>query len=102
VALSEAISELLARSDELDYRLLERELAAELRGYRRGHDDGWTEGYRQGRQDEDRQWFASLAPARAAARILARTPTFDELDKIRYPPGGRKSWLKKPEAGDAA
>ena len=95
------VAELLELSDERD-RWLRRELAAERRGYLRGQAEGYEAGYRQGAADCDAHWMWCLAPARRAAGHAARNPTADELDRRRYPPDGRLSWLRRPESGRGA
>lgn len=97
-ALARAAAELIACSDRLDAALA-RKLAAELAGYQRGFADGREAGYRQGRQDEADQWFAALAPAREAARAIARGPDRAELELMRWGPGGRKHF-GDPRPGD--
>ncbi len=98
VDLAHAIAELLARSEWLD-KVAARVRAAELAGYRRGYAEGEAAGYRRGREDEACMWFASLAPARAAARHAARNPGYAELEALRWGPGGREHF-GDPRPGD--
>ena len=93
-----AIADLLAYSDRAD-AALGRELAAESAGYRRGFADGHRDGYRQGREDEAQDWFASLAPARDAARKCAAGPSYAELERLRWGPDGREHF-GDPRPGD--
>lgn len=89
---------LLAVSAERD-RWTRRVLAAERAGYDRGRRDGWRDGYRQGREDEAQDWFTSLAPAREAVRLCARGPSYVELERLRWGPGGREHF-GDPRPGD--
>jgi len=79
-------AEILEQSDERD-RWLARVLAAERAGFDRGRAIGYSEGRRDVLEEE-------AAAQRAAARLVhPDNPTYAELDRLRYPPLGRKSWL---------
>lgn len=91
-------ADVLANAAELIGTQHERDHAAERRGFNRGYDlgrrDGWRAGYAKARQEEDDAWAA-------AARRVTHGPSYDEMDRRRYPPGGRLSWIQG-EGGDAA
>lgn len=81
--------QLLALSDERDQ--WERHGAAMWHtGYQAGHADGHREGYEQA----VREWKVT-----AAGLGLKGTP-FEEIDKLRYPPGGRLSWITRASNDD--
>ena len=75
----QALAELLDRSDERE-RLAG---ALELAAYHRGREDGYRAGYAQAVTD----W-------KVTAGLLSGGPPFAELDRRRYPPGGRLSWIR--------
>jgi hypothetical protein len=70
-----------------------------LRAWRDGYDAGRADGYREGREAEgaerDRLW------AEAAAPIARGGPSFAELERRRYGPGGRAHFAD-PQPGDYA
>ena len=86
--LRQAVAELLELSDERDQweRLCRsREREAYRRGYSAGRADGYSDGYSQAVTD----WKVT-----AAGMAELAGPTFAELDRRRYPPGGRLSWIQ--------
>jgi hypothetical protein len=87
VPLRQAVAELLDRSDERD-RFLDRILQAWREGYLRGHQAGYEAGYAQAVTD----W-------KVTAGLLSGGPSFAELDRRRYPPGGRLSWIQPRDGG---
>ena len=66
-----------------------RERSACERGYRVGHGAGYRAGY--GRAVLDWKVVAEVASG----------PSYTELDRRRYPPGGRRSWIV-PRPGEHA
>lgn len=56
--------------------------------YRRGYQAGHDRGYRTGYELAVREWKIT-----AAGMTHLGGPTFAELDRRRYPPNGRKSWI---------
>ena len=79
---------LIALSDERDLQLRLR-LAAWRAGYQAGSAAGYQRGYAQAVRD----W-------KVTAGLLPGGPTFAELDRRRYPPDGRRSWIL-PRPGEA-
>jgi hypothetical protein len=90
VLLRQAVDELLDRSAERDKSLRAR-LAARREGYLRGHEDGYKVGYAQAVTD----W-------KVTAGVRGGGPAFAELDRRRYPPSGRQSWIIQRTPGDDA
>ena len=77
---------LLELSDERDM-WLRQVLASERAAYQRGRAAGIDNGRAAAEREHAEAW-------KAAARQIARGgPTHDELDRLRYPPGGRESWI---------
>jgi hypothetical protein len=78
---------LLGLSDERDQweRLA---LAWVCSAYRSGYQDGHDAGYRTGYELAVREWKIT-----AAGMTHLGGPTYAELDRRRYPPGGRLSWI---------
>lgn len=60
-------------------------------GWQAGHDAGWREGYRQAAAD----WKVTVSNT----GWHGPSPAHAELDRRRYPPAGRLSWLQ-PRLGD--
>lgn len=60
-------------------------------GWQAGHDTGWREGYRQAAAD----WKVTVSNA----GWHGPAPAHAELDRRRYPPAGRLSWLQ-PQLGE--
>jgi hypothetical protein len=89
-SLAAALADAIDPLAEIRYR---RQLCREA--YERGRAAGIAEG----RAAADADWFASLAPARAGARVAARTPVHAELEKLRWGPGGRDHF-GDPRPGD--
>ena len=92
VPLRQALAELLELSAERDgwVRLaLDWARSAYRRGYRDGHDAGYRTGYDQA----VREWKIT-----AAGMTHLGGPPFAELDRRRYPPDGRLSWIQ-PQTG---
>ena len=83
--------DVLDLSDERDLHLALR-LAAWRDGYRVGHRAGYESGYRSGFEVAVRQW-------KVTAGVQSGGRPFAEMDRRRYPPGGRLSWLL-PRPGD--
>ncbi len=78
---------LLALSDERDqWERLALDWAR--LAYRRGYADGHRSGYRTGYELAVREWKIT-----AAGMTDLGGPTFAELDRRRYPPGGRLTWI---------
>ncbi len=78
---------LLALSDERDqWERLALEWAR--LAYRRGYADGHRSGYRTGYELAVREWKIT-----AAGMTHLGGPTYAEQDRVRYPPGGRLSWI---------
>jgi hypothetical protein len=95
VPLSAAIAGLIALSDERDMWLVR--LGAEFRlGWRLGREAGLAEGRAQA-EAADEAWWRDLA-----ARVAHGEPPYSEMDRRRYPPGGRLSWIRKHPGDDAA
>ena len=88
--LSEDIARLLELSDERDQWERLRD-AAYRDGWQAGHDTGWREGYRRAAAD----WKVTVTNT----GWRGPSPAHAELDRRRYPPGGRLSWLQ-PRLGD--
>ena len=63
--------------------------------YRRGYEVGRAAGYRTGYELAVREWKIT-----AAGMTHLGGPTYAELDRRRYPPGGRLSWII-PRPGEA-
>lgn len=91
------VAALLELSDERDL-WLRRLLAAEREAYRRGYEDGRGDGYRDGYSHAVTDWKVT-----AAGMTKLAGPTFAELDRRRYPPDGRLSWIQdsRQERGTA-
>lgn len=87
VPLAEAVADLLSYSDQVD-RWLERLKHAWKEGYLRGLEDGMVAGRRQAGDEMAQAWHS------AAQQAAAGRPTYAELDRKRYPPAGRRSWLR--------
>ena len=81
-------AELLALSAERTLHVRLR-LAAWREGWRACAETFAASEYARGRADADAEWMAALAPARAAAGRAATLPTFAELERRRWGPGGR-------------
>jgi hypothetical protein len=79
--------QLLALSDERD-QWVRLALAWARSAYRSGYHAGHRNGYRTGYELAVRQWKIT-----AAGMTHLGGPTFAEMDRKRYPPGGRLSWL---------
>ncbi len=92
VVLGEAIAELLAWSDALDASLRLR-LAAYRDGYAHGYERGVDDGRRQAEAEQERAWYAATHP------IAIGGIPYDELERRRYGPGGRKR-AGDPRPGD--
>jgi hypothetical protein len=79
----------------------ERDLALRLRhgywreGYRLGREHGWRDGYEQARAEQEAAW------QEVAAKIArsASAPSFAELERRRWGPGGREHF-GDPRPGD--
>ncbi len=87
--IDQAAAELLALSDERDqWERLWQASAREAyrRGYSAGRDDGYRDGYDQAVTD----W-------KVVAGVPIGGPAFAELDRRRYPPDGRLSWIIQPQ-----
>ena len=78
---------LIALSDERD-RWVRLALDWARSAYRTGYADGHARGYRTGYELAVREWKIT-----AAGMTDLGGRTFAELDRRRYPPGGRASWL---------
>ena len=78
---------LLALSDERD-RWLRLALDWARSAYRSGYRAGHARGYRTGYELAVREWKIT-----AAGMTHLGGPTYAELDRRRYPPGGRLSWI---------
>jgi hypothetical protein len=85
---------LLALSGERD-RDLRRILAAWREGYAAGRADGWRDGYAKALDEEAAAW------RRVAGRVGrgAGDPSFAELERRRWGPGGREHFAD-PRPGD--
>lgn len=88
--LAEDAARLLELSDERDQWERLRD-AAYRDGWQAGHDAGQREGYRRAAAD----WKVTVTNT----GWLGPAPSHAELDRRRYPPGGRLSWLQ-PRLGD--
>lgn len=88
---SPAPAQLLELSDERDQW---EQLAAAM--WRSGYAAGRASGHRQGYEQAVREWKIT-----AAGLSLGGTP-FEELDRRRYPPGGRLSWITRTGERDGA
>ena len=95
VPLSAVVTDLLAHSDLMDASLRLR-LAAWREGYAAGYDRGAADGRAQA-EAADEAWWRDLAP-----RVAHGGPKHAELDRRRYPPDGRLSWIRDRPGGDAA
>jgi hypothetical protein len=87
--LVQAVADLVALSDDRDRqqrRVLESYGAGYRAGYAAGHDDGMREALEA--EAHQRRVAAGLV---VGARPGTRHVDFAELDRRRYPPGGRKS-----------
>ena len=82
--IDQALAELIDRSDERD--LYETRIGQAFReGYHVGHEAGYEAGYGQAATD----WLVT-----AGGMTNLGGQTFAELDRRRYPPGGRLSWIR--------
>ena len=85
---------LLEVSDERDLWLrlaLDWARSAYRSGYRAGYDAGYRAGYAEAVSD----W-------KVVAGVVSGGPSFAQLDKRRYPPAGRQSWIiRSGENGDS-
>ncbi len=100
VTLAEAAAGLLALSDERD-QYMTRIRQAWSEGWLAGHEIGYDAGRRDALAEEaaQRREAAGLVHG---ARPGSRYEPYSELDRKRYPPGGRKSWIQpRPEDGGA-
>ena len=79
-------------SDERDLHLALR-LAAWRDGYRVGHRAGYESGYRTGYEVAVVDW-------KVVAGVQSGGRPFAEMDRRRYPPDGRLSWII-PRPGEA-
>jgi hypothetical protein len=79
--------DLLDLSDERDL-LLRLGLDWARSAYRRGYQVGHDTGYRTGYELAVREWKIT-----AGGMTHLGGPTYAELDRRRYPPGGRLSWI---------
>jgi hypothetical protein len=84
----------VALSDERDLALRLR-LAAWRNGYRLGREHGWKQGYEAACADQEAAWHE------VAGRVArgANQPTFAELERRRWGPGGREHFAD-PRPGD--
>jgi hypothetical protein len=80
---------LIALSDERD-RWERLALDWARSAYRSGYRAGYESGYRAGYELAVTEWKIT-----AAGMTHLGGPTFAELDRRRYPPGGRKSWINR-------
>jgi len=87
-------AELLDLSGERD-QWMRLALAWARSAYRSGYQDGHARGYRAGYELAVREWKIT-----AAGMTQLGGPSFAELDKRRYPPHGRKSWIRSGENGE--
>src|SRR5262245_52051069 len=77
----------------------ERDLARRLRhgywaeGYRLGRERGWREGYEASEADMAAQWQEIASP------VARGGPSYTELERRRYGPGGRKHFAD-PRPGE--
>ncbi|MGO9298009.1 MAG: hypothetical protein ACLP52_29700 [Streptosporangiaceae bacterium] len=94
------IAELLGRSDERD-QFLQRIRQAWSEGWLAGHQTGYDAGRRDALAEEAAQRREAAGLVSGAHPGSTHVP-FDELDRRRYPPGGRKSWIRPRPDGDAA
>ncbi len=81
------VARVVALSDERD-TWLRLALAWARSAYRSGYQDGHDTGYRIGYELAVREWKIT-----AAGMTDLGGPTFAELDRRRYPPGGRLTWI---------
>jgi hypothetical protein len=84
-ALLGLLAALLGLSDERD-QWQRVGLARERAAWRRGWRDGYGAGYRAGYELAVRAW-------KVTAGVVSGGPSHAELDRRRYPPGGRESWI---------
>ena len=92
-SVSRGLAGLLDLSGERDQR--QRLALAWARSeYRRGYHDGHDAGYRAGYELAVAEWKIT-----AAGMTHLGGPSFAELDRRRYPPDGRLSWII-PRPGD--
>lgn len=82
--IDQALAELLDRSDERD-RCEIRIGQAFREGYHVGREGGYQDGYGQAVTD----WLVT-----AGGMTNLAGPTFAEMDRRRYPPDGRLSWIR--------
>jgi len=94
VSVPPGLADLLDLSGERDrWERLARTWARS--SYRSGYQDGHDAGYRTGYELAVREWKIT-----AAGMTHLGGPSFKELDRRRYPPGGRLSWII-PRPGEA-
>lgn len=77
----------LGLSDERD-RWMRLALSWARSAYRNGYQAGHDRGYRTGYELAVREWKIT-----AAGMTHLGGPSYAELDRRRYPPGGRLSWI---------
>ena len=84
---------LLELSDERDM-WLRQVLAAERAAYQRGRAAGMDNGRAAADREHAEAWKAAASP------IARGGPAHAQLDRLRYPPDGRESWiLPDPDPG---
>ena len=93
--LSAVVTDLLAYSDLMDATLRLR-LAAWREGYSAGYERGVRDGRAQAEAD-DEAWWRELA-----RQVAHGGPSYAELERRRYGPGGRLSWIRPRPGDDAA
>jgi hypothetical protein len=71
-------------------------LGAWREGYAAGYDRGAADGRAQA-EACDEAWWRDLA-----ARVARAGRPYSEMDRRRYPPGGRLSWIRDRPGDDAA
>jgi flagellar biosynthesis/type III secretory pathway protein FliH len=89
VPLRQAVAELLELSDLLDAGLRLR-----LDAYREGYAEGLKAGYERGYAQAVADWKVT-----AAGMTWLGGPAYAELDRRRYPPDGRLSWIIPRQGG---
>jgi hypothetical protein len=90
-ALVEAAERLIAYSDDQDAWLHRLHDAWEV-GRRQGHADGYAAGYAQAVTD----WKVTVKG------LVSALPPYAELERRRYGPGGRQSWLLESHTSNAS
>jgi hypothetical protein len=88
------VAGLLALSDERD-QWVRLALAWARSAYRSGYQCGHDAGYRTGYELAVREW-------KVVAGVASGGRPFAELDRLRYPPGGRMGWIISPACPPAA